>query len=39
MAKYVVLEVTGQTGTATASALIGHATVRIAVRNESKGAV
>ncbi|MBE9100305.1 NmrA family NAD(P)-binding protein [Vacuolonema iberomarrocanum] len=38
MAKYVVLGATGQTGTATANALIGHATVRVAVRNESKGA-
>lgn len=38
MAKYVVLGATGQTGTATANALIGHATVRVAVRSESKGA-
>ena len=38
MAKYVVLGATGQTGTAMANALIGHATVRVAVRNESKGA-
>ncbi|MEL6384146.1 MAG: NmrA family NAD(P)-binding protein [Cyanobacteria bacterium J06626_18] len=38
MAKYVVLGATGQTGTATANALIGHATVRVAVRHESKGA-
>lgn len=38
MAKYVVLGATGQTGTATANALIEHATVRVAVRNESKGA-
>ncbi|MEM9120981.1 MAG: NmrA family NAD(P)-binding protein [Cyanobacteria bacterium P01_F01_bin.56] len=38
MAKYVVLGATGQTGTATAKALIGQATVRVAVRNESKGA-
>lgn len=37
MAKYVVLGATGQTGTATANALIGHATVRVTVRNESKG--
>ena len=39
MAKYVVLGATGQTGIATANALIGHATVRVAVRDESKGAV
>ena len=38
MATYVVLGATGQTGTATANALIGHATVRVAVRNKSKGA-
>jgi uncharacterized protein YbjT (DUF2867 family) len=38
MAKYVVLGATGRTGAATANALIGHATVRVAVRNESKGA-
>ncbi|MEM9907544.1 MAG: hypothetical protein AAF921_21240 [Cyanobacteria bacterium P01_D01_bin.44] len=38
MAKYVILGATGQTGTATANALIGHTTVRVAVRNESKGA-
>ena len=39
MAKYVVLGATGQTGTATANALIGRATVRVAVRHESKGTV
>ena len=38
MAKYVVLGATGQTGIATANALIGHTTVGVAVRNESKGA-
>ena len=38
MAKYVVLGATGQTGTATTNALIGRATVRVAVRSESKGA-
>ena len=37
MAKYGVLGATGQTGTATANALIGHATVGVAVRTESKG--
>ena len=37
MAKYVVSGATGQTGTATAKALIGQATIRIAVRHESKG--
>ena len=38
MAKYVVLGATGQTGTAMAKALMGQATVRVAVRHESKGA-
>ncbi|MGD1897486.1 MAG: NmrA family NAD(P)-binding protein [Phormidesmis sp.] len=39
MAKYIVLGATGQTGTATANALIEqNAAVRVAVRNESKGA-
>ena len=38
MTKYVVLGATGQTGTATAKALIEYAKVRVAVRNESKGA-
>ncbi|MEM9534457.1 MAG: NAD(P)H-binding protein [Cyanobacteria bacterium P01_A01_bin.3] len=38
MAKYVVLGATGQTGTATENVLIGQATVRVAVRDESKGA-
>lgn len=38
MASYVVLGATGQTGAATANAMIGQATVRVAVRNESKGA-
>jgi uncharacterized protein YbjT (DUF2867 family) len=38
MAKYLVLGATGQTGAATAKALIDRATVRVAVRNEEKGA-
>jgi uncharacterized protein YbjT (DUF2867 family) len=38
MAKYLVLGATGQTGAATAAALIERATVRVAVRNEDKGA-
>ncbi len=38
MVKYVVLGATGQTGAATANALIAHAKVRVAVRNEGKGA-
>ncbi len=38
MAKYVVLGATGQTGAATANALMGRATVRVAVRSENKGA-
>jgi uncharacterized protein YbjT (DUF2867 family) len=38
MAKYLVLGATGQTGAATAAALIERATVRVAVRSEAKGA-
>lgn len=38
MAKYLVLGATGQTGSATANALIKQAEVRVAVRSESKGA-
>ena len=38
MAKYVVLGATGQTGAATAAALVERATVRVAVRSEDKGA-
>ncbi len=38
MAKYVVLGATGQTGAATTNALMERATVRVAVRSESKGA-
>ncbi|WP_216907376.1 NmrA family NAD(P)-binding protein [Synechococcus sp. CCY 0621] len=38
MASYVVLGATGQTGAVTVNALMGQATVRVAVRNESKGA-
>lgn len=37
MAKYVVLGATGQTGAATAAALVECATVRVAVRSEDKG--
>lgn len=37
MAKYAVLGATGQTGTATINALMGHAAVRVIVRSESKG--
>jgi uncharacterized protein YbjT (DUF2867 family) len=38
MAQYVVLGATGQTGAATTNALMGRATVRVAVRSERKGA-
>lgn len=38
MAKYVVLGATGQTGAATAAALVERATVRVVVRSEDKGA-
>lgn len=37
MATYVVLGATGQTGAATAAALVECATVRVAVRSENKG--
>jgi uncharacterized protein YbjT (DUF2867 family) len=37
VAKYLVLGATGQTGAATAAALVERATVRVAVRSEDKG--